>query len=133
MIEAALFTLTLAAALGCGLMAGFFFAFSAGVMRALARLAPAKGIAAMQAINVAVINPAFMMAFLGTAAACAALVVAALVSWDRPGSAYRLVGGLLYLVGALLVTFLFNVPRNDALAAVEAAGADGSKPWAGYL
>ena len=33
-----LFALTLIAALGCGLMAGLFFAFSVAVMKALARL-----------------------------------------------------------------------------------------------
>jgi uncharacterized membrane protein len=133
MVDAALFALTLAAALGCGLMAGFFFAFSAAVMTALARLPAAQGIAAMQSVNVAVINPWFMTVFLGTAAACAPLVVAALLMWDRPGAAYLLVGGLLYLVGALLVTILFNVPRNDALAAVAPASADGARLWAGYL
>ena len=35
-----LFVLTLCAALGCGLMDSVFFAFSAFVMRALARLPP---------------------------------------------------------------------------------------------
>jgi uncharacterized membrane protein len=57
MIDHLLFALTLVAALGCGLMAGVFFAFSAFVMKALARLPLAQGIAAMQSINVAVINP----------------------------------------------------------------------------
>jgi uncharacterized membrane protein len=39
--------LTFASALGCGLIAGVFFAFSSFVMRALARLPPARGVAAM--------------------------------------------------------------------------------------
>ena len=67
-VDDLLFALTLFAALGCGLMAGFFFAFSVSVMKALARLPPAAGIAAMQSINVAVINPVFLAAFLGMAA-----------------------------------------------------------------
>jgi len=46
-----IFILTLVSALGCGLIAGVFFAFSAFVMKALARLPPAQGIAAMQSIN----------------------------------------------------------------------------------
>jgi uncharacterized membrane protein len=46
-----LLALTLVAALGCGLMAGLFFAFSVSVMKALARLPSAEGIAAMQSIN----------------------------------------------------------------------------------
>lgn len=43
---------TLTAALGCGLMAGLFFAISVCVMWALGRLRPAEDIAAMQSINV---------------------------------------------------------------------------------
>ena len=48
MMDNLLFVLTLSSALGCGLIAGVFFAFSAFVMRALARLEPAQGMAAMQ-------------------------------------------------------------------------------------
>jgi uncharacterized membrane protein len=47
----------LATALGCGLIAGVFFAFSTFVMKALGSLLPAQGIAAMQSINLAVLNP----------------------------------------------------------------------------
>lgn len=69
-----LFALTLLAALGCATMAGVFFAFSAFVMKALARLPAAQGVAAMQAINLAAVTPTFMMALFGTAVACGALV-----------------------------------------------------------
>ena len=63
--------LALGTSLGCGLIAGSFFAFSTFVMGALARLPAAEGIRAMQAINVVVINRWFLGAMLGTAAACA--------------------------------------------------------------
>ena len=63
-------TWKLLAALGCGLIAGVFFAFSAFVMSALARLEPPQGTAAMQAINITVINPWFMGVFMGTAVVC---------------------------------------------------------------
>ena len=117
--------LTVVSALGCGLMAGVFFAFSAFVMTALARLPPAQGLAAMQAINVAVLNRSFLGAFLGTAAACALLVVSSLSTWHAPDAGYRLVGGALYLIGSLAVTIVCNVPRNEALAAVAADSAAG--------
>jgi len=94
MIDGVLFALTLASALGCGLMAGVFFASSAFVMKALARLPPATGIAAMQSINVAAITPAFMGALFGTATLCVVLAVAALSMWGEPGAAWLLVGGL---------------------------------------
>ena len=133
MIDNLLFALAFVSALGCGLMAGVFFAFSAFVMHALARLPPAQGIAAMQSINVAVINPLFMAVFLGTAAACALLAVSSLLRWHKPGASYLLAGGLLYLAGTFLVTIVCNVPRNDALAAVDPASADGASRWAGYI
>jgi hypothetical protein len=57
-----LFTLKLLTALGCGLAAGVFFAFSTFVMPALVRLQPPQGIAAMQSINITAINPLFMIA-----------------------------------------------------------------------
>ncbi|MFN2445520.1 MAG: hypothetical protein ABR606_08045 [Vicinamibacterales bacterium] len=50
---------TLVAAIGCALVAGIFFAFSTAVMKALGTLPPAHGIAAMQSINVVIINPWF--------------------------------------------------------------------------
>jgi uncharacterized membrane protein len=132
MIEALLLGLTLVSALGCGLIAGVFFTFSAFVMKSLARLPPAQGIAAMQSINVVVINALFMAAFLGTALACVVLAVSSLIRWHQPGAAYLFVGSLLYLVGTILVTIVFNVPRNDALAAVDPTSADGARLWADY-
>ena len=39
-----LFILTLGSILGCGLMAGVFFAFSTFIMRALSLLEPAQGL-----------------------------------------------------------------------------------------
>jgi uncharacterized membrane protein len=79
MIDEVPFVLTFVSALGCGLMAGVFFAFSAFVMKALSRLPAAQGIAAMQSINVAAITPLFMAALFGTAVAC---LVLAFISWS---------------------------------------------------
>jgi uncharacterized membrane protein len=133
MADKLLFALTLFSALGCGLVAGAFFAFSTFVMNALGRLHPAQGIAAMQSINIAVINPLCGVAFLGTAAACVFLTVFSILKWREPGAVYVLVGSLLYLIGAVLVTIVFNVPRNDALAAVDPVSAEGASLWAGYV
>ena len=59
-------SLVSATAIGAALVAGIFYAFSTFVMQALGRLAPREGIAAMQSINVVVINPLFFLAFFGT-------------------------------------------------------------------
>lgn len=133
MTDNVIFALTLISALGSGLIAGAFFAFSSFVMKALARLPPAQGIAAMQSIDVVVINPWFMTAFLGTAATCVFLAIAALLRWQRPGAAYLLFGSLLYLAGTFMVTMLFNVPLNNSLAAVAPESAEGATLWTTYL
>jgi uncharacterized membrane protein len=133
MLDGLLFALILVTALGCGLMAGVFFAFSAFVMKALARLPPAQGIAAMQSINVRAVTPWFMTAFFGTAALCVLLVIVAVLRWSEPGAVWLLVGSLLYLVGSIGVTMAFNVPRNNALAAVAPGSAEGASLWARYV
>lgn len=133
MIDNLIFVLTFVSALGCGLMAGFFLAFSTGVMRALARLPPPQGLAAMQSINVTVLNPWFFAAFFGTAAVCVLLIVFSLLRWHRPGAVYLLVGSLLYLLGTMLVTIVFNVPRNEALAVIDPASPNAVSLWSSYL
>ena len=133
MTDPGIFFLTLTAALGCGLIAGVFFAFSSFVMRALSRLPPAQGIAAMQAINVTVINPYFMTVFFGTAAACAVLVACSLLWWQERDGTYILIGSVCYLVGTILVTVVFNVPRNDALAKIQGDSAEGANLWSRYV
>ena len=123
---------TLAAALGCGLVAGVFFAFSTFVMPALARLPAGQGLAAMQAINVAAINRWLLGLLFGTAAACAVLAVASLGRGDLAAWA-RLAGASLYLVGVVVVTGAFNVPRNEALGRVDPGAAEAAATWARYL
>ncbi len=127
------FVLTFVSGLGCGLVAGIFFAFSAFVMKALARLPAAQGIAAMQSINVAVLNRWFFAVFFGTATCCLVLAVSSVVRWHKPGAVYLLAGSLLYLVGTILVTIVLNVPLNDALAAVDPTSADAGHLWATYV
>ncbi len=125
--------LTLATALGAGLVAGIFFAFSTFVMAALGRLPPAQGIAAMQAINVAVLNPLFFAAFFGTALGAATLALLATLSWEAPASVWLLAGALLYILGCIQVTIARNVPRNKALAAVAPESSEVGGLWARYF
>jgi uncharacterized membrane protein len=133
MLERYLFYLIFTAAIGCGLIAGVFFAFSTFVMPALARLQPSQGITAMQSINITAINPLFMLALFGTAIACLFIVISALLHWHQSGTIYLSIGSLLYLVGTILVTMLGNVPLNNALAKVEPDSIEGATLWAKYL
>ncbi len=123
-----IFIAILLAALGSGLIAGAFFAFSSFVMRALGRLPAREGIAAMQSINIVVINPVFMTVFLGTAALSLLLAVLSVLDWSSPALPWRLAGSVLYFAGTFVVTIVFNVPLNNALAAAEDTAV-----WNNYL
>lgn len=125
--------LALLACIGAGTIGGVFFAFSTFVMQALAQLPASQGIAAMQRINVVVLNPLFLGVFMGTALLCVACVVASLVPWSAPRSALLLAGGLLYLVGSFYVTRAFNVPRNQRLARLDAGSAEAVAYWPVYV
>ena len=128
-----LITLVGAGVVGCGLMAGLFFAFSVAVMPGLRRLPPSNGIAAMQAINRSILNPVFIVVFLGTALIAAALVLSAAWTWDEGGAGLRLAAGLTYLVGGLALTVVYHVPRNDALDRLDPAAESSVARWTTYL
>jgi len=123
----------LVAALGCTLMGGFFFAFSVCVMRALSLQPPPHGIAAMQSINVVVLNPVFLALFLGLAALAAVLAAVALWRPSAGVAPFIVAGALLYVVGSFGVTMALNVPLNNALAAVRPDSAEGAHLWTHYL
>lgn len=133
-LQHVLVPITGAAALGCGIMAGLLFAFSAFVMRALERIPVPEGIRAMQAINVTIVTPLFLTVFLGTALASILLAVVAWAPAVAPAARYLLLSAsLLYLVGVIGVTAVFNVPLNDALAGKNPDSAEAARFWLGYV
>ena len=124
--------LNLICCLGSGLMAGLFFVFSVCVMRALGTLPPAHGMAAMQSINVVVINPIFLSVFLGTAGLCVLAMILAFVRRDAE-MWETVAGSALYLIWVLFVTMRFNVPLNNTLARVSPQSTDAAPVWSDYL
>lgn len=120
-------------AIGCGLMAGLYFAFSAFIMRAFERIDAPHGIAAMKAINVNILRSSFMPLFVGTTLSSAALVVLAIVDRYAPGALSMLVGGIVYVAGMFLCTVVRNVPLNHALARVEPSQVEARDVWSRYL
>lgn len=111
--------LLVVAGVGCGVVAGFLFAFSVGIMTALGGLPGEQGAATMRAINRDVLNPAFLGFFVGTGLVCVALGGTVVVTG---GPVLAVVAAGLYLVGVLGVTGVVNVPLNNALGA-------GRVPW----
>lgn len=122
-----------AALIGAALIGGVFFAFSSFIMKALGRLPSQEGIAAMQSINVVVLNRTFLGLFTGTAAICVLVIVLAVMEWGGARGWYFVEGALLYIVGTFLVTTFGNVPLNDQLEAVEAASPEAAALWQHYL
>lgn len=123
--------LIVAALLGSALVGGIFFAFSSFVMKALARVPSSEGIRAMQSINVVVINPAFLGAFIGTAVISAVIALLASGIWNESLSHWFFVGALHYVIGTFLVTALGNVPLNNRLESVSPE--EGDQLWSHYL
>jgi uncharacterized membrane protein len=122
-MDRALFALTFLTALGCGIVGGIFYGFSSFVMKALARIAPEQGVAAMNSINVVVINPSFMLPFMGTAVACLALAAGSFLWWQQLSGKLVLLAALLYVVGCFGLTMVVNQPLNLKLAALQPAEA----------
>ena len=120
-------------AIGCGLLAGLYFAFSTFIMTSLGRIVPAAGIAAMNAINVDIVKSLFMPLYFGTTFTSGVLAVVGLLRWGEPGSLALLAGGVIYVAGMFVVTMLFNVPLNNALAAIDPVSSEGAALWARYI
>jgi len=121
------------ALLGSALVGGIFFAFSSFIMKALAGVPSSEGIGVMQSINVVVLNPSFLGAFMGTAVVSLGAGGLAFAGWGRPFAPFFLGGAILYVVGTFLVTVVGNVPLNDQLAAVSATDPVARDVWEHYL
>lgn len=124
--------LTYVAAIGTGLMAGVFFAFSTFVMPALKRAKHPHGMIAMQEINLAAPSPLFMLGLFGTGIVCAVLGVVSVGSLDESVGVLRLIGSALYIVSAIALTGAYHIPRNNALAAVDPNDATAVEVWTRY-
>lgn len=125
-------TLPLLVCVGAGIVGGVFFAFSTFVMKALAQLPAPQGIAAMQRINVVVLNPLFLGVFVGTAVLAGICVLVAFFPWGEPKSLLLLAAGLFYVLGSFGVTVAFNVPRNERLARMGSESAESAAYWPIY-
>ncbi len=124
-------TVTLATALGTGVLGGVFVGFSTFVMPGFDRLAAGDAVRAMQAVNVTAprgLAVPLVVSGLGS------LAVGGWALARSSGSTRALlVAGALTGVVALGVTAAYHVPRNDALDRVDAGSAPAAAAaWQGY-
>jgi uncharacterized membrane protein len=105
----------IAATVTTGIMAGVFQLYAYTIMPGLGRLDDRTFIGAFQAMDKAIINPLFMINFLGalvfTGLAAALLRTKVPSAWPWIAAAF-----ILYLL-VFIITIAINVPMNDALKA----------------
>ena len=118
----------LVAAVLAGLQAGTYYTWASGVMPGLARGDDRSFVATMQNMNVAIVNPAFMLSFLGAPLLAGAAIVTSNGSarpWVIAGTAFAI--GTIPLNNAL--DSAGSVERITDLAAVRG---DFESPWVNW-
>jgi len=109
-------TVLAAATVTTGLLAGLFYAFAISVMPGLANTNARTLIDTMQQINVAILNPWFLISFVG--APVFTLIAAALhLRSDGLPVLWWVVAAWALHVVTIVITIAVNVPLNDELAA----------------
>lgn len=96
-----------------GLSAGLFYAWQVSVIPGTKLVKDSTYIETMQKINRAIINPPFMLTFLGS---LLIQTISVFLYWNTGVSLWFILAGtLMYGAGTVMVTVLGNVPLNDAL------------------
>ena len=112
-------TLLVASIVASGLVAGLLFGWLVSVIPGTSRVDDRTYVSTMQSINVAIINPPFVITFMLTPLV---LAIAAAVEY-RAGRHRRAItllsAAAVYVVGVMVVTGVGNVPLNNTLDAVD--------------
>lgn len=114
-----------AATLLCGLVAGFLFAFALVVMPGLRGLGDREYVEAFARMDRIIqdSHPVFVVVWVGSILTVVAAAVLGLLD-DRPGQWPVFLAAVVWVLGVQGPTFAANIPRNNALQAAYAAGAD---------
>ena len=110
--------LLVAATITAGLAAGLLYAFAVAVMPGLAQVDDAAFVSVMRSINRSIVNPWFLLTFLGAPALAIGVVVARFVA-GGPGPWWPLLAAAALALLSVLITAALNIPLNNAL---DAAG-----------
>lgn len=123
--------LTIAAGLGAAASGGAFLTYSTLTTAALRHLPDAEAMTAMQQINLAAPRSVSFMALVFAPGVLCLVAGSRALLARHPGSALVLAGACIYLVGVVGMTVVFHVPRNDALATLDAVTQH--QDWRGWL
>ena len=105
----------LLATITTGLMSGVYASYAFSVMPGLRGVDDRTFVDVMQRLNVAILNGWFLLCFLG---GLVFGVLALVLGWGTPARWWIAAGLGLYVL-SLLITFVVNVPLNNALMAAS--------------
>ena len=125
--------------IGSGLTSGLLYGWSVSVIPGLRRTTDVAYVGTMQHINRAIINPAFVIPYMGVPLVLTAAAIAQFRAGDNRRGWYLAGATVSYLIAVLGVTIGRNVPLNDALdtfrldqsdeASIESRRDTYEKPW----
>lgn len=106
------------ATLFSGLIAGLFYAWSISVTPGIGRINDESYLRAFQSMNRAIINPLFLIAFMGLVVL---LIFLSYLYYSNPLTTqfwFILFAAALYIGGVMLITIAGNIPLNNSLEAL---------------
>jgi len=131
LLESHLETIMLASVILQAMAAGVIFIFSNTIMRTFSEFDPDIMINVMNKLNILIVNPLFAFVFFGGLVAAYPTVVMMRNpdQYSKPARYYALASTLVFFFGEFLITLTQNVPRNDALLAVDPESQEGVEYW----
>ncbi len=117
-LSAKIITLFIAVLL-TGLSAGFFYAWEVSVIQGTKLISDKSYLETMQSINRAIINPAFLLIFMGSMIVLAASSYLQYKGGVNLSFWFILSATVVYVIGTFGVTMGGNVPLNEALDALN--------------
>lgn len=109
---------------------GVFFTYSNSVVPGLDRVDAEQAVAAMRRINVVIVNPLFLLSFLGPVVTGAVTGFLLLGLDENTAALLFLAASAVYLIGGIILTGAVNVPLNNALE--NSTSTDWQQRWADF-
>mmetsp|Transcript_45533 Transcript_45533/g.67113 ORF Transcript_45533/g.67113 Transcript_45533/m.67113 type:complete len:200 (-) Transcript_45533:101-700(-) len=131
LLESHLESIMLASVILEAMAGGIIFIFSNTIMRTFAKFDADIGINVMNELNILIVNPLFVFVFFGglISAYPATVMMMKPDQFSKPARYYALASTLVFFFGEFLVTVTQNVPRNNALLAVDPDSEEGIRYW----
>ena len=116
-----------------GAIFGFFYAWVCSTMWGLDAARPIVAVEAMQAMNASVRNGVFAPIFFGPGPVCLLTAALAWVAGQRMAAIPFWLAGTVYILGGNVLTFVYLIPMNEALALqAPQTASHASEIWANY-